>query len=106
MVVYRGSIEHAQVGKFSKVSGSKGRNEGNGVRRKRKKRDFAFNENKAGIFGKCRTSNQIYLHTEALLVAQSSGDMVFDIVKKVDKMGQFQVKRRFTRAVGKVYRVF
>jgi hypothetical protein len=39
-------------------------------------------------------------------VAQLSGNMVFDIVKKVDKMGQFQVKRRFTRAIREVYQVF
>ena len=39
-------------------------------------------------------------------VAQSGGDMVFDIVKEANKMGKFQVKRRFTRAIRKIHRVF
>ncbi len=102
-MVYRRSIEHAQVGKFGQNGGRKRRNKGVGVRRKRKKRNFAFDENKARVLGKCRTSDQIYIYAKALFVAQSSGNMVFDIVKKVDKMGQFQVKRRFTRAIGEVY---
>jgi len=91
---------------FGQISGRKRRHRGGGVRRKRKNRDFADHANKAGIFGKSRTSAQIYLHAKALFVAQSSRDLVFDFVEKVDKMEQFQVKRRFTRTVGKVYQVF
>jgi len=52
MVVHCRSIEHAQVGKFGEISGRKRRHQGVGVRRKREKRDFADDENKAEIPGK------------------------------------------------------
>ena len=92
MVVYRGSTEYAQIGKFSIVGGRKRRNQGNGVRRKREKRNFAESENKARILRKHEASAAIYLHTEALFVVKSSGDMVFNFVKEVNQMGKLQVK--------------